>query len=119
MSRITRGRFTKQPAVVQSRGFMARLLDLLLAIVILSLIGLVVARMNHVETRRSAGSAVVNDGDTITIGNERIRLRGIDAPEFNQTCRLKGEDYPCGRKSREALRALIGGRAVDCAGSGA
>jgi endonuclease YncB( thermonuclease family) len=95
---------------------MRRFLDLLLAVVILSLIALVVARMDRIETRQPTGSAVVNDGDTITIGGERIRLRGIDAPEFNQTCKVKGEPYPCGRKAREALRALIGGRAVDCEG---
>ena len=47
---------------------------------------------------------------------ERIRLRGIDAPEFNQTCRKDGATYPCGRRSREALARLIGGRPVACTG---
>jgi len=116
MSRITRTAYAKQPRDVRPRGFLRKLLDLLLAIVILVLIALVVARIDKVETRQQAGSAVVNDGDTITINGERIRLRGIDAPELNQTCTLKGANYTCGRKARDALRALIGGRPVVCRG---
>lgn len=32
------------------------------------------------------GYAYVVDGDTLYIGNKKIRLYGIDAPEKNQTC---------------------------------
>ena len=57
----------------------------------------VAARLDRVETRKISGDAIVNDGDSITLKGERIRLRGIDAPEYNQTCRKDGADYPCGR----------------------
>ncbi|MDQ6437865.1 thermonuclease family protein [Mesorhizobium sp. LHD-90] len=98
------------------RSFARKALDLSLAVVILGLIALLAARLDRVETRRMAGSAIVNDGDTITIAGEKIRLRGIDAPEYSQTCRRGGKDYACGREAREALRRLIGGQAVSCAG---
>ena len=32
------------------------------------------------------GVAVVVDGDTLRLGDERIRLYGIDAPETAQSC---------------------------------
>ena len=32
------------------------------------------------------GSPNVTDGDTIRIGETRIRLEGIDAPEMSQRC---------------------------------
>ena len=33
-----------------------------------------------------SGLARVHDGDTLTIGDMRIRLEGIDAPETDQLC---------------------------------
>lgn len=50
----------------------------------------------------------VSDGDTVTAKapdgvNHRIRLVGIDAPEFDQ---------PYGRQARDALVAQVGGRTV-------
>lgn len=77
---------------------------------------MVAARLDRVETRQAAGAAVVNDGDSLTLRAQKVRLRGIDAPEYNQTCRRDGEDYPCGRRSREALGKLIDGRPVTCTG---
>ena len=39
----------------------------------------------------------VIDGDTIWIGDTKIRLHGIDAPEMKQTCRTsKGKEKLCG-----------------------
>lgn len=90
--------------------------DYALAVLFLALLALVVARFDRLSTRQEDGKAIVNDGDTITLGTERIRLRGIDAPEYNQLCRKDGADYPCGKLSRQALVKLIGGRAVSCSG---
>ena len=98
------------------RGIFRRAFDVFLAVVILGLLALLAARLDRVETRRPAGAAVVNDGDTITIAGEKIRLRGIDAPEYSQTCMRAGIKYACGREAREALRKLIGGQPVACAG---
>jgi endonuclease YncB( thermonuclease family) len=90
--------------------------DWLLTFAILGLLVLLAARFDRTETRNLAGRVTVNDGDSITLGAERIRLRGIDAPEFDQTCRQDGADYPCGRRARDSLVELIRGRPVSCSG---
>lgn len=51
----------------------------------------------------------VLDGDSIRIGEREIRLSGLDAPEYDQTCKdSEGKDYACGQKSLKALRHLVG-----------
>lgn len=52
------------------------------------------------------------DGDTIAIGDERIRLYAIDAPELGQPCRTGGD---CGARARAHLSDLIAGHTVECA----
>lgn len=93
-----------------------KLLDYALTFAILGMLTVVASRLDRVETRQAAGAAIVNDGDTLTLGAERVRLRGIDAPEYNQICMRDGAGYPCGRRSREALSRLISGKPVTCEG---
>ncbi len=107
-----RRRFHPRPR----RSLGRRILDYGLTIALFALLALLAARLDRIETRNEQGAATVNDGDTITLGQERIRLRGIDAPEYTQTCRRDGADYACGRMARQALVGLIGGRAVSCTG---
>jgi endonuclease YncB( thermonuclease family) len=109
-------RWRRRPYPAPPRSLFRRLLDYALTAVILLLLAIVAARLDRVETRRIAGDAVINDGDSITLKGERIRLRGIDAPEYNQTCLKGGTTYPCGRRSREALARLAAGGAIECAG---
>lgn len=90
--------------------------DVALAIGILGLAGLLAARLDRVETRQTSGRPVVNDGDTITLNGERIRLIGIDAPEFDQVCRRDGQSYDCGQSARKALVELVGDGMVVCVG---
>jgi endonuclease YncB( thermonuclease family) len=62
-----------------------------------------------------AGVARVLDGDTIHVGDTRVRLEGIDAPETAQTCkRTNGEDWACGHAATRALQAMADGRQVTC-----
>jgi len=62
-----------------------------------------------------AGSPRVIDGDTIAIGETRVRLEGIDAPEAVQTCGLReGGTWACGAAATRALSDRIGGKAVSC-----
>ncbi len=57
----------------------------------------------------------VIDGDSLEIGSERIRLMGIDAPEYIQQCKnKKGKKYPCGILSKEYLQKLIGKNNITC-----
>jgi endonuclease YncB( thermonuclease family) len=111
---FTRRGWSRRPGVPRS-GW-RKLWDWVLTFVILGLLILLSARLDRTETRSLEGRVTVNDGDSITLGVERIRLRGIDAPEFDQTCRRGAADYPCGRRARESLSALIGGRPVTCSG---
>lgn len=92
--------------------------DVLLAAVVLGLLALVVARLEEGTAVRIEGGAQVSDGDSLVIAGERIRIRGIDAPELDQTCRRDGHDYPCGREARNALAGLVGSRPVVCEGRG-
>lgn len=61
------------------------------------------------------GSMQVIDGDSLRRGETDIRLHGIDAPEYRQSCRdRRGAEYPCGKQSADALRGLVQGRDVSC-----
>jgi len=112
--RRARRSWSRRPARPRSRW--RRVWDWLLTFAILGLLVVLAARLDRTETRTLEGSVTVNDGDSLTIGAERIRLRGIDAPEYGQSCRKDGADYPCGRRARDALSTLIGGRPVSCSG---
>lgn len=63
----------------------------------------------------------VHDGDTFSIGERRIRVFGIDAPELNQQCRADAiyDAGPsvcvaCGTASRDHLATLILDKEVSC-----
>jgi endonuclease YncB( thermonuclease family) len=55
------------------------------------------------------------DGDSFSLGRERYRLYGIDAPELHQDCTdAKGQSWPCGTRARSELRRIIGTHPVQC-----
>ena len=57
----------------------------------------------------------VVDGDSLEINGDRIRLDGIDAPEFWQICRDEnGRDYECGQEALAHLQNLIGKKETEC-----
>jgi len=61
------------------------------------------------------GPATVTDGDTIRVGDTRIRLHGIDAPETSQTCNAAGGGtWACGTEATKALRFATTGHDVSC-----
>ncbi|ESX21281.1 succinoglycan biosynthesis protein ExoI [Mesorhizobium sp. LSJC264A00] len=68
------------------------------------------------DATQLAGIASVIDGDTIEVRGQRIRFNGIDAPESRQICKnAKGVNYPCGRRSAQALDAfLAASRPIHC-----
>jgi endonuclease YncB( thermonuclease family) len=57
----------------------------------------------------------VADGDSFTIGATRLRLGGIDAPEYLQTCKdTQGNVWDCGKSSRAALQTLLAAPSLLC-----
>ncbi len=64
------------------------------------------------------GFARVVDGDTIWIGETKIRLHGIDAPESKQECSdSSGTPYRCGEASTNELKAMIRANPIRCEGT--
>ena len=57
---------------------------------------------------------IVTDGDTIRIGDERIRFSGIDAPEIKQTCIYQEIEFKCGEFSKNLLIEKISNQQVNC-----
>ena len=62
--------------------------------------------------------AIIIDGDTIKIGEERIRFSGIDAPEINQTCISEGVEVFCGQISKSLLVDKTSLEQVKCISEG-
>lgn len=61
------------------------------------------------------GLARVADGDTLDVGNERVRLFGIDAPEKDQSCATpSGKDWACGAVAQASLNMLLVNETVRC-----
>lgn len=62
-----------------------------------------------------AQDITVIDGDSLQIGERRIRLDGIDAPEFLQSCQTaQGFDYPCGQAALAYAQELIANQELAC-----
>lgn len=95
-------------------------LDRVRALVLLALAALLVALLVSREssTQWVKGQADVIDGDSVRIAGREIRLEGIDAPEYHQTCRKEGAESPCGRQARDRLAALVGRGPIACAVDG-
>jgi endonuclease YncB( thermonuclease family) len=85
------------------------------AIVAALLAGLLIAgwyfddRFNQWGPVMVAGQKIsIADGDSFAIGDRKLRLKGIDAPEYRQLCKdMAGSDWPCGRSARAALEQRL------------
>ena len=65
-------------------------------------------------TSANSDQLIVTDGDTIRIGDERIRFSGIDAPEIKQTCIYQEIEFKCGEFSKNLLIEKISNQQVSC-----
>jgi endonuclease YncB( thermonuclease family) len=68
----------------------------------------------RVGTNVLAGVPIVKDGDTIELMDIEIHLRGVDAPELFQTCKMDGIEYDCGQRARANLVDLLAGIPLVC-----
>lgn len=100
----------------RARSGPSRPLEYAVAAAFLIAVSVLAAALARISSETNAGIAAVVDGDSLRIGEKRIRLEGIDAPELSQTCFSGGREINCGRQAREHLRALIGGQKVVCEG---
>ena len=60
----------------------------------------------------------VVDGDTIKLGDVKIRFSGIDAPEINQTCVASEGKVACGKISRDMLITKVTNNKISCTDEG-
>ena len=65
-----------------------------------------------------ASHVTVVDGDTIKIGDVKIRFSGIDAPEINQTCVASEGKVACGKISRDILITKVTNNKISCTDEG-
>jgi endonuclease YncB( thermonuclease family) len=86
------------------------------AILVAAAIALYLTR--GVPQQELTGAAEAIDGDSVRLNGEEIRLKGIDAPEFLQTCMVSGRETPCGREARTQLRRLLMSGLTTCIGDG-
>ena len=61
------------------------------------------------------GVPKIREADQVQIGNNRIRLSGIDAPSVDQLClNPKGDRWTCGIAARDELSRHVGGKSWIC-----
>ena len=62
-----------------------------------------------------AGMGRASDGDSFRLGEDRIRLLGLDAPELAQACTAAdGRTWPCGHAARGRMAELLAAGPADC-----
>jgi endonuclease YncB( thermonuclease family) len=111
------------PAPIGARrgGWPSRRPVFLLAVALVFLAGFYALSRPRLE-RASAerqppivGQAWTVDGDSLRMGGRSIRLDGLDAPEWDQSCLdANGKAWRCGRAATRALRERIRGQTVSC-----
>ena len=89
---------------MRSRVFLALLVAAALAVLF----------ANKPPSEIVSGRPSVTDGDSFTIGETRIRLHAIDAPEARQSCGRNGAPWGCGAAATTKLRDLVGTRDLVC-----
>ena len=65
-----------------------------------------------------ASHVTVVDGDTIKLGDVKIRFSGIDAPEINQICVASEGKVACGKISRDILITKVTNKKISCTDEG-
>jgi endonuclease YncB( thermonuclease family) len=82
---------------------------------ICSCLALIVALASPLAAAEVAGKVRVIDGDTLDVGETRVRLYGIDAPERDQPCTtLRGQNWACGDWVTRQVRDRYQGAQARC-----
>ena len=84
---------------------------------IITLLVLVAAVLSRQPEELITGPARAIDGDSLVVNGREMRLKGLDAPEYKQTCRIGAVDAPCGRQAMRALTVWLQRGPPSCTGS--
>jgi endonuclease YncB( thermonuclease family) len=94
----------------------AGILSVSLALLVLGL-GTASVAAKRMDPVLLQGEARAIDGDTLQVGEIRLRLHGVDAPELRQTCEdSAGDAWACGRRAASELAAAVAGGEIHCIG---
>ena len=64
-------------------------------------------------------AVTVVDGDTLRVGDTRIRIIGIDSPEPSQTCKTNGGLlWKCGLEASKYMKQMVAGHQLQCSPQG-
>ena len=95
------------------RPFYRSVLDGLVFLAVVAVVLALIQRFGGFDL--GDGAIHVIDGDSLRVGETEVRLQGIDAPEYRQTCQDRhGAEYQCGKHAANILRGLIGSRKMSC-----
>lgn len=73
----------------------------------------------NIITANAEEKIKVVDGDSLEIGGRRIRLLGIDSPEYRQSCYDRHHKrYSCGIKAKQYMEKLVSAGNVECRENG-
>lgn len=86
--------------------------NLLVLLAFLAFSGLFLLKEKSVGTVVFDGPFRAVDGDTLTFGREKLRLKGLDAPERRQQCGSGKGVWKCGERARLELQARLKSGAV-------
>jgi endonuclease YncB( thermonuclease family) len=111
----------QHPFGARGGGWPSRRPAFLLAVALILLATFYALNRPHLQGERFehqppiVGQVWIVDGDSIRLGGRSIRLEGIDAPEWDQTCLdANGRSWRCGLAASRALRERTRGQTVTC-----
>jgi endonuclease YncB( thermonuclease family) len=93
--------------------FFRTLKDVVFFLAVLTAVLFIMQKFDVIDL--GTGNVQVVDGDSLRRGETEIRLYGIDAPEYRQSCFDKSRtEYACGKQAATILRSLVKGQQVAC-----
>lgn len=81
--------------------------DAITAFALIFFLWLIAMKLQQHNEQVLAGPFAVVDGDTLSLAGERLRLRGLDAPELKQSCGAAEKTWACGQAARTRLAELV------------
>lgn len=90
--------------------------DIVITVCFLVLLALIALKVKTDAVETLGGHYRVVDGDSLALGDRRLRLTGIDAPELTQTCMLHATSWRCGEAAKAMLQTLVDRGVMICKG---